>query len=74
MVRFSNSNMSKLFFKIKLIIDLFKISNLIMLSGRLKITICNNAYIWNNKVIRCVKSRFEDDSNKDILYKQRTRF
>ena len=34
---------------------------------RAKITICNNAVIWTDKVIGCVKSRFEDGSHKDIL-------
>ena len=32
-----------------------------------KITICNNTVLWTNEVIKCVKSRFEDDSHKDIL-------
>ena len=34
---------------------------------RVKITICNNAVIWTDKVIGYVKSRFDDDSHKDIL-------
>ena len=32
-----------------------------------KIAICNNAVIWTNKVTGCFKSRFEDDSHKDII-------
>ena len=36
-------------------------------ADRVKTTICNNAVIWTNKVIGCVKSRFEDDSHKYIL-------
>ena len=34
---------------------------------RAKISICNNTIIWTDKIIACVKNRFEDDSHKDIL-------
>ena len=34
---------------------------------RVKITICNNAVIWTNKVIECIKRRSKDDSRKDII-------
>ena len=34
---------------------------------RVEITIYNNAIMWIDKVIGCVKSHFEDDSHKDII-------
>lgn len=35
-----------------------------------KITICNNAFIWTNKITGCAKSHFKDDSHKHIpVYK-----
>ena len=34
---------------------------------RAKITIFNNAVIWTDKVIGCVKSYFEDDLHKDTI-------
>ena len=34
---------------------------------RAEITIYNNAIMWIDKVIGCVKSHFEDDSHKDII-------
>ena len=33
--------------------------------NRAKITICNNVFIWTNKITGCAKSRFKDDSHKD---------
>ena len=34
---------------------------------RVKITICNNAITWTDKIIGCVENRSEDDSHRDII-------
>ena len=36
-------------------------------ADRVKTTIFNNAVIWTNKVIECIKRHSKDDSRKDII-------